>query len=264
MGTACTNRMMSAALFCAVAALPSLASAKINLEWRVSAQTIRVGDTVEAALYAVSDDETNQSFTALDVVFVWDPEALELTGKTDNGPAILLSSFPNDQGIDGLNADCGPDIFCEPYSFLPFNDGDALFQAYVFLPDPESPLQATPQGLLITTIVFTAIAPTLATELRIVATAGKFSSTKVLNGPVGGNVTGGLSPLTLSIVACGTRGDFDGNCRVDLDDVQQFGMCLTGPGGGAVEPPCQAADFDDNGHADLRDIAAFQSEFTGP
>ncbi len=259
------QRKIVAPLVYAALALPSVAAANVNLEWRVPSQTVRVGETVEAGLYAVSDDETDQPFLLLSVILGWDATVLELIGKIDNGfPSWFGSNFYNDVGLDGLNADCGPDVFCDPYTFLPFNDGDAVYKAFLLSPNPD--LQATPEGLLVTTILFTALAPTPGTELQILETAGKKSSTHVSDAGDGGTeiVTGTLGSITLLIAACGTRGDFDGDCRVDLEDIFDFGACLNGPGGGSVTPECEAALFDDDDDADLRDIAAFQREFTGP
>lgn len=245
------------------AAPASEAWADVNLEYRTPAQNVRVGETVEVGLYAVSDDGGDQAFAALDAILSWDPDALRLVGRSDNGPyGWLLSSFPNDSGLDGLNADCGEDVFCDPsYTGTPFNDGDALYQAIApFGLDP--PPYATPDGLLVTTILFTAVAATPATELRFLEAAGAGSFTRVLDAePLGGDATGELSSLTLAIAACGSAGDFDGDCIVDLSDFVQFGACLAGPGGGPGEPQCQAADFDDDGDADLHNFAALQLFF---
>lgn len=251
-----------APLLCAVAALPSEGAANVNLEWRVPSQTVRVGDTVEAGLYAVSDDETDQPFMALDVIVGWDATVLELTGSINDGyPSWAGSGFLNDCSLDGLNAECPTGESCFWSGDIPCNDGDALFQAFVLIPDLD--LQATPEGLLVTTFLFTAVAPAPATDLVVVTSSGDFSVTRVLNGPAE-NVTGTFGSVTLLIAACGTRGDFDGNCRVDIDDVDEFVGCLSGPGGGPVAPGCEAALFDDDDDADLHDIAAFQREFIGP
>ena len=150
--------------------LSSVAVANVNLEWRVANPNVRVGDTVRAELYAVSDNDGNQSLIAFRAILAWDSGALELTGADGTGAVDWqFTGFMNDANINRLNADCGPDLFCEPYTGIPFNDGDAVFEAGVLsLPHP----QATPEGLLLITILFRAAAPVSATELTLLPTAG--------------------------------------------------------------------------------------------
>ncbi len=58
-----------------------------------------------------------------------------------------------------------------------------------------------------------------------------------------------------------TRGDFDGDGDVDLDDWAGFALCWTGPLGG-VAPECVLSDMDFDGDVDLADAQLFQSAFT--
>ncbi|MCH7592334.1 MAG: hypothetical protein IH989_06110 [Planctomycetes bacterium] len=252
-----------AVLLGALSALPAMTHADINLELRVSSSTVSVGDTVEVGLYAVSDAETDQTFSAVDVILHWDPSVLRLDGKIDNGFGWSSSTFPCDGCLGKLNFDCCcQQTVCDPaYSGLPANDGVALYQAWQFSgPFPE----ATLGGTLITSIVFAAIGRAAATEIRILDAAGNTSTTRVLNGPAE-NLTGALGSLLLESTACGTRGDFDGDCRVELfPDHFDFVGCMNGPDGDPLPPDCDPADFNGDGVADMLDAAAFQREFTGP
>ncbi len=175
----------------------SAAGVLVDLAVRPRPQTVSVGDVVEVELYAVSDDGTEQTFTGLDVLFTWDPSALALSeGAIDNGPhdwSFLFGFFP-DEGLDGLNADCGKDVFCDPYTGVPFNDGDAMFQAGSF-----ADAVATDDGLLIATLRFTALAATSGTDVVIEAALGTFSRTGVLQrGAV--NVTGSLGRASITVL----------------------------------------------------------------
>lgn len=245
----------------AIVAVSSAAMAEVDLELRVPARVARVGMTIEVGLYAVSDEDGDQAIGGIDAILSWDPDSLELTGKIDNGSySWLAPMFPDDSGLDGLNADCGADVFCNPYTGLPFNDGDALYQALRQFP-PNPPPYATPEGLLVTTIRFTALAPAQATEIGLLENVDTQWTT--VADIYASNVTGELRPVTLSIVSCGTWGDFNGDCEVDLVDFGPFESCLTGPGTASVGTECQAGDFDGDGDVDLHDFREFQLAFAG-
>lgn len=71
------------------------AAAVIDLEFRPMQQTALVGETIGLGLYAVSDDDTNQSFSAVQAIFEWQPGFLQLLGLDSAGAVDLLSSgFP--------------------------------------------------------------------------------------------------------------------------------------------------------------------------
>jgi hypothetical protein len=146
----------------------------------------------------------------------------------------------------------------------PYNDGDALYTALAQYGDAPRP-RATPQGLLVTTVLFSAIMVTPGTELGFLQTAGVRSATRILEVDDEGSryVTGELAPVTISIVPCGTAGDFDGDCEVTLEDVWDFTDCLVGPEAEYPGPGCEPADFDGDVDVDLRDAALFQRMFTG-
>ncbi|MFQ5425434.1 MAG: hypothetical protein ACE5F9_15825, partial [Phycisphaerae bacterium] len=68
------------------------AAAGINLELRSPAPTAAVGQTVEAGLYAVSDSDLDQLFSAMDVILGWAPESLQFLG-IDNTGAVPLDGM---------------------------------------------------------------------------------------------------------------------------------------------------------------------------
>lgn len=169
----------------------------VDLAVRPRPQTVSVGDVVEVELYAVSDDGTEQIFSGLDVLLSWDPTALKLRDEAvASGPHnwSFVFGFLSDEFLDGLNADCGADVFCDPYTGIPFNDGNALFQAASF-----SPATATKDGLLIATLLFTAQFAAPKTEVVIEAQFGEFSSTRVLQ-PGAVDVTGSLGRASITVL----------------------------------------------------------------
>lgn len=259
-----TRGLGSVVLLWATSALTPVAVANVNLEWRTTAKNIRVGDTVEIGLYAVSDSELNQTFDGLTVIIAWDPNVLALASQLDNGFAwVGLSDFSDDSCTDQLNFDCCcplQDPCCDPpYSGLPENDGSARFDALHIGTPPE----ATPAGLLVTTFVYIAVGPASTTIVWIPESEGDHTETIVLNGPAE-RPTGTLGSLVLSVAACGTQGDFNVDCRVDVEiDFPEFVDCLGGPAGDPLPFTCDPADFDGDGFTDMRDVAAFQRAFTG-
>jgi hypothetical protein len=171
-------------LSCAI----SPAAANIDLEWRPETQTVLVGSTVSIGLYAVSDDpDSSQSIAAMDVILNWDPDFLMLVGNVDNGPYDWsFSGFQDDSGLDGLND-----------TWL---DGDALYTAHAQLGG--DPAWATPEGLLVTTFQFTALAETSATILSIPESAGQYTETAVYDGFIPGlDVHGELGTAMVTIVS---------------------------------------------------------------
>lgn len=186
---------LAAATVCLATGLPGIARANINLEWRISPAPPALPGTIEVGLFAVSDDLNDQPFTAIDMVFVWDAAVLRLHGgENTNGVPWFLVGFVDDRNLDGLNADCGPDQFCDPFTGLPFNDGQALFEAVAPL---FSSINATPDGFLVTTLIFQMLAGPAQTQISIVSSGGPLSSTKILNGPAQ-DVTGTFGAITVS------------------------------------------------------------------
>ncbi len=147
----------------------------VELFFSPSETTVEVGDTFTLGLVVRSLNEGEHAISGMDVVLDWDPDLLLLTGKVDNGPYIWgRSLFPNQsQGdLDNLNND--------------WSDGDAFYQAISrFIPDP--PAFAPPvgtDGLLVTSFVFEALAPTgaNATIVDLPLTYAEFSRTQVISG----------------------------------------------------------------------------------
>lgn len=164
--------------------------ADVNLELRPPSQTATNGTIISIELFAVSDSGGNQPFLALETILLWDPCRLRLIGKIDNGPyAWASSAFPNDSGLDGLNAPFGG-----PTPFVPANDGDAFYQGLSAFP-PAQPANATPAGLLITTLRFQVLADVGVTSVELLTEKGLFTETRVFDAFIPGTeITGQLGP----------------------------------------------------------------------
>lgn len=222
--------------------------AEVNLEWRPVSQVVDVGEAVRVGLYAVSDDSTEQSVAGIDAILAFSSASLRLEGRSDEGPyAWLASWFPDDSQLDKLNED--------------WLDGDALYQA-VRRGSPEPPAYATPEGLLVTTIVFTAVAHDSRARVGLMEQGAVYSSTKVLDGLEAGlAVTGSLGWATVTVRGCGQVADADGDCDVDAADYLTLRTCLNGPD--SVFEPCDIIDTDGDADVDLQDYAALQRLYTG-
>lgn len=174
---------MYAAIFAAVGHSRQ-AGAAINLEFRPVDAVVSTGQQVQMQLFAVSDDQTNQLLSAIQLIFAWQPLHLTLTGNSTIGaPPLAFSGFPA-SGHFGLNEAAIP------------QDGDGFYLALSF-----SPIAASPSGTLITTLNFNALAPTAATSVDILSTGGLGGQTIVASGSVPGlNVTGTLTGGVVTIV----------------------------------------------------------------
>lgn len=132
------------------------AQADVNLEWRPARLTVEPGQTVRLALYAVSDSTEDQTLSAMDVVFAWDPRHLSLLGLDGTGgPHWLYAGFPDD-----------------PYQInerFPPQDGDGIYTAMAYFNEP---VAATPKGTLITKFLFSAEKETVETSVQILEQAG--------------------------------------------------------------------------------------------
>ncbi len=162
------------------------ATAAVDLQWHPLTQTVAVGQVVEISLYAVSDDPgASQPIASLDVLPGYDPLYVELLGNADTGPyAWLWSTFPDDSGGDGMNNT--------------WDDGNAKYTALA-QPGEGGETYATPAGLLVTTLRFSAVQatpPGEPAELYMIPEYGLASRT-VVHPPGGGDVTGTLSDHAL-------------------------------------------------------------------
>ncbi len=233
----------------------------VDMVWQIDRPVARVGEVVEIGLYLVPDDGLPRDVVGFDAILGWDPLVLELLGVTVENGNWLLGSFPNDGGLDRLNADCATDTFCPTYTGLPFNDGDAFYQA--FAPSGNT---VPGEGWRVATFSFLALSELPDTRLTLIPEVG-LSETRVLDGDPntqGRYITGTLGVLAFDVAACGTRGDFDANCRVEVVDHGGLAACLQGPANATLVGPCSIGDMDDSGTVDLRDVQWFQRLFDGP
>ncbi len=183
------SSLRSLILALAIAVWAAPATADINLELRPLAPTAAVGQTVEAGLYAVSDSDLDQLFSAMDVILGWTPESLQFLGIDSTG-AVPLNDLSGIPAGDPFNLN----------EVVPPQDGDALYQALAPL---SNSVAATPAGTLLTTFQFTAVASTPGTVIDILASGGgpMVGHTTVFDGTTPGtDVTGTLSGTSVEVV----------------------------------------------------------------
>ena len=72
-----------------------------------------------------------------------------------------------------------------------------------------------------------------------------------------------MTPASVAILPCGSLGDVNGDCDVDLTDYAELEPCLSGPDGGPLAPECEDADSDGDGDVDLWDFATLQASCSG-
>jgi len=208
-----SNRLVVAA--CALACT-SVSLATVDLSLKQPFQIVQVGDVVELTIVASASGATASPFDALDAILAWDPVYLNPISSTQaNADAFFfIAGFLND--IDGINADLG--------------DGDALFTAaappgsIIFAPPVGNGLVAN--GLVVTTLRFTAQAPTDNTVVTFLPTLGQFAKTRVLL--QGFEVTGNVESSAKIVI----KGAAKGGCP-------SAGSCLEPHGGlGCEDEAC--------------------------
>jgi hypothetical protein len=246
------KRCISIAIVVLAAHVSTPAHAAINLELRPVLATVDPGDTIEIGLYAVSDDpEASQFLFAMEVLFAWDADAMQLLGLDQTGAVPSLASGFAASGDHGLNEE------------IPPQDGDGF---YLYFAPLGTTAEATPAGALITTFQYLALAPTPAATMTILRSGGgpPPGQTFVV-GETGGDVTGTLGSASVEITGSGSGcaaditgpdGSPDGN--VDALDflllISQWGSpgncamppCaadITGPGGPGPDGNVDALDF---------------------
>jgi hypothetical protein len=163
------------------------ASANIVLEFRPFSQTVLVGSTVTLGLYAVWDGQPHQSLAAVDAIMGWDPTYLRMLNVSNAGAvSLLFSGFPSN----------------DPYHLnevVPPLDGDGLYQG---LANFGTPVTATTDGVLLTTLRFTALAQTPLTPVNFLFSGGSpLGYTRVYDATVPNlDITGGLHGATVTII----------------------------------------------------------------
>ena len=231
--------------FALTVAVPA-ARGEVDLTFSPAAQSVSVDDRIEINLIAVSDDDTTQHFAAMEAILHWDPDYLEFVGVDDSwaGFGFLDSHFLPD--MDGINDD--------------LQDGDALFVALA--PGGEE-APVSPDGLVVTTLLFQALLDTEATIVDLLPSLGTYAVSRIRRldlTDVTGDITG---TAAVTILACGT-GDADDDEDVDLVDLASFQVCYAGSGS-APETACGCwFDFEPDTDIDFVDFAELVNRLPGP
>ncbi|MFO0873802.1 MAG: hypothetical protein U0575_07495 [Phycisphaerales bacterium] len=201
------------------------------------AQSVPIGAVVEVKIALSGSAGQAQSFDSLDVIFSWDPLALDFIDASQAGAgyAFFLTGFlPNPDGIN-----------------LDLDDGLAMFTA---LGPPGSPQVAppSPASKVVTTLRFQTLALTPATIVSVVPSFGVFSTSRVLL--TGLNVTGSNNSFAVIEVvasACpGTEPCFAPHATPGCSDVDCCNAVCD------ADPSCCAAAWD-------VDCAVFAAVFCG-
>jgi hypothetical protein len=238
---------------------------EVHLEWRPESLHVLEGETIEIGLYAVpSNTEVEAILAGVQFIINWDPSQLVVSDSIDNGPYDwLLSGFNNDSVFDNFNNG----ISTPPFG-VPFNDGDAFYEALAQFPPPlgQGPAVVPTGGLLVSTFEFTAGPPTDQTTVAIPFSAGCFTCTAAFwgaNDVAGCDVKGRLGEARIRINSAPVLlgdGDIDGD--VDIEDFVVFEACaISDDNGGTLTEGCLIFDFDVDLDVDLADFGQFQSAF---
>ncbi len=164
---------------CAVLTRPAHAG-PVDMSFSPTAQVANVGANVQINILLSANSGVPESVSALDAILDWDSSLLQLTGVTNAmaGYSWLVEGFLPDP--DGINASLG--------------DGNAIYTGLGQLAAPAFAPPA-PASLIVTTLEFTALAPTAGTLVRFVPTMGVFGQTQIFAGfvantPVTGDISG--------------------------------------------------------------------------
>ncbi len=163
----------------------------VGLRWQPPQQLTAVGEFIEIALMAVSEDSASESFTGLQAVVTWDPTKLSFLGIRDPceaGPcpanAYRWSSIGLPTGGENDSLD----------------DGEIFLTAFGQFSPPFP--TATVDGLLVVYFRFEAVGAGLA-EVAL-APSSSFGNTTKVSG-IGPSVTGTLGPpAEVTVIGCGT------------------------------------------------------------
>ncbi len=204
------SRLPSMRLLAVAAMFASqLAHADVSLELRAVDDVVLLGDNAVIGLYAVSDTPgMNHPISAVEAVITWDPATFALVGLDGTGGApLIFSGFPA-AGSGGLNEAIVP------------QDGD-LF--YLALGQLGATIDATPNGTLITSLVFEAVSSGTDSLIEIQADGGApLVATTVYDGVIPNtDVTCTLGSETVS-VSCGIADLAPPYGTLDFSDVLAF------------------------------------------
>ncbi len=198
-----TSKAIVATGMLLAATTPALA--EVNVEFRTVEGSVAVGGVSNVAVYLVSDSASDQFVASAEIVFTWEPQYLQLLGvDTTGGPQLM--GFPPFPGNLPLNESSPP------------QDGDGIYVALAF---GGLPVAAAPDGTLLTTFQFIALAETSGTLVDVVASISDPPGTTVIwdgtipNYPVTGLLTG-------DIVVVGEPGE--ATCASDLDGDDEVGI----------------------------------------
>ena len=164
----------------------SLCHGAINLALRPQSLQYNVGDQVAIQILASATTGEPEGLLSFQMIFSWDTSRLHLTGLSGVGGASFTASgfFHDAYGINELAVP---------------TDGNAMF---VGLGPLGSSIVALPNGSLMSTLLFTAVAPSPGTPISILSSAGSPVGTTVVYGDAGPNVnvTGSLTGTSVRIV----------------------------------------------------------------
>jgi hypothetical protein len=166
-------------------ALPAFG--EIDLLYDPVDMKVRINDLFYVDVVARSSTTSPEQLTALDAIISWDSSLVELVG-------FDLSRSPHSWTNWGFLADiCGVnDGIDDPPLGIPANDGAAVYTAWGNVGNPPS---VGPEGLIVTTLEFRALAPTTtAIGYLVDVTVGEQTcATQVLGEGIGNDVTGDIA-----------------------------------------------------------------------
>jgi hypothetical protein len=232
------------AVVCGVMAGSATVRANVNLECRPALQLVGTGDEVAIGLFAVSDSGGDQAFLAVQIILAWDAAYVQLIGS-DTIDAVAWSSSGFMPDPFGLNEADPP------------GDGDGIF---VGLADPNTPLVATPDGVLLVTLEFQALQEVPDAYLDLPASGGLPLTHTVVFGADSPNqdITGELSGAEVRIDNCPS--DLSGDEVVGLSDLAILLSNYPTPSGAGLLD----GDLDADGDVDLADLAVLLSAYGTP
>jgi len=222
--------------------ISATATADIDLSLIPVDDVVTVGDVIAIEVVISSDSDEDQLMAAMQMIFAWNTDVMQLIGNDDTGAVeLLFSGFPADPY--GINESDPP------------QDGDGLYQALAPL---GVPVAATPEGTLLTTLLFEALEPATPTWVELLPTAGDPpGDTVIFDGTVPNlDVTGVLTDAALTILP---------SCPWDLNDDGDINgadlLILLSGWGDCDDPGNCPADFNDDGGTDGADLLILLSNW---